>query len=93
LAKRSQFGCLLGAALRHTANNTLLETLEATMKPIANRALKNLPVIVMLLFAALSFAVVVDARDPVGFLAWLFCFAAIMTAGNSTPAPAEIEIY
>jgi hypothetical protein len=46
--------------------------------------LKSLPALAMLFLAALSFAIVLHARDPVAFLAWLFCFALAVTGGNAT---------
>lgn len=55
------------------------------MKPIVDLLLKNLGVLALLLFAALSFAVVLDSRDPVGLLGWLFCVAVVLTAGMPSP--------
>ena len=46
--------------------------------------------IVMFLFGSLSLLVVLDSRDPVGLLGWLFSVAVILTAGQPSPR-AEAE--
>lgn len=55
------------------------------MTTLLNAILKNISPLVLLLFATLSFAVVLESRDPVGFLGWMFCFATILTVGCKSP--------
>ncbi len=62
---------------------------EADMTAFLTRILKNMPTLVLLLFAALSFAVVLDARDPIGFLGWMFCFTTILTVGCQSPTAVD----
>lgn len=46
---------------------------------------KTFSAIALLLFAALSFAAVVEAHDPIGLLGWLFCVAVALTADLPSP--------
>lgn len=55
------------------------------MSSVKTAILTNLSNLILLLFAALSFAVVLDARDPVGFLGWMFCLATVLTVSCKTP--------
>ena len=56
------------------------------MSSFLNPILKNLSTLFLFLFAVLSFAVVLQARDAVGFLGWMFCFTTILTVGCKSPA-------
>ncbi len=76
------------AGFLHNANNTLV---EAGMRTLADRFWKRLGSLVLLLLAALSLAVTVKSYDPVALLGWLFCLAAVLTAGQPAPQATESD--
>jgi nitrate reductase NapE component len=52
----------------------------------------HLGTLILVLFGILTLGFVVEARDAFGFMGWVFCFAVVLTAGQSA-APQQMEEY